>query len=102
MKKIEFETRPTDKEKQAHSNNANEKSTTKEKNRVTYQNETSELETQQSKETSSKQKFQQTVKGKEDSVSQNVISSDVKVYPQQEEKKLKRSLNQPKCEQFGT
>ena len=39
----------------------------------------SELETQQSRESSSKKTFQQVDKGNEDSVSQNFIGSDEKV-----------------------
>ena len=69
--------RPTDKEKQAHSNQGNEKiSTTNEKN---------QLETQQPRELSSKETFQQAGKGKELSASQNFIGSDEKVNPQQKE-----------------
>ena len=42
----------------------------------------SELDTQQSRDTSSKEIFQQADKGNEDLVSQNVIGSDEKVNPQ--------------------
>ena len=45
----------------------------------------SELETQQSRESSSKETFQQADKGNELSVSQNFNGSDEKVNPQQKE-----------------
>ena len=45
----------------------------------------SELDTQQSRDTSSKEIFQQADKGNEDLVSQNVIGSDEKINPQQKE-----------------
>ena len=66
MKIMELETQPIDKENEMHSNE--EKMNT-------------ELETQQSRETSSKEIFQQAEKANEDLVSQNIIGSDEKVNP---------------------
>ena len=67
MKKMELETQSIGKENEKHSN--------KEKMN-------SELETQQSRETSSKETFQQADKANEDLVSQSLIGSGEKVNPQ--------------------
>ena len=61
---MELETQPTDKENEMHSNE---------------EKMNSELETQQSRETSSKETFQQANKANEGWVSQNVIGSDEKL-----------------------
>ena len=73
---LELEIRPTDKKKQAHSNESNKNnSTTNMKNEETYQNKASQLEPK----LELNDIIQQTDKEYEDSVSQNVIGSDEKV-----------------------
>ena len=56
----------------------------------------SELETKQSRETTSKETFQQADKANEDLVSQNVIGSDEKVNPQ--DHPINRNVNNSKYE----
>ena len=70
MKKMELETQPMDKENEMHSN---------EEKKIL------ELETQQSRETSSNEIFQQVDKANKDSVSQNYIGSNKKGNPQQQQ-----------------
>ena len=84
MKKIVLATQPTDKENQAHSNEENN-STTNDKNQPTDQYKISELETEQWRDSSSKETFQPTGKANELSVSQNFIGSDEKVNSQKKE-----------------
>ena len=75
---MELQTQLTDKEDQAHSNEETN-CTPNEKNHPTDKNETSKLQTQQSRNVSSKETFQQADMDYELSVSQNFIGSDEKL-----------------------